>query len=379
MTQPGKAGEVPEKLMILGQDGRVTEDDPLPEAVAELYASGPDEFVKRRGELADRARVAGQAALAKRIAGLRKPTRSAWIINQLIRSDPAVSTQLADLGEQLRAAQSSLDGVAIRDLSLQRRQLVDALARQAFAVAGQPSPPAAIRDEVTATLGAALADPQVADRVRAGTLERAAHHEGFGSERFGPAGAQVLTLVRSPARGGPALRGATDAPAREAAAAAPDQGGTAASQAPGGTAASQAPGGTAASQAPGGTAASLAPGGSAVSPPPASSAAPRAWPRQAAAALDRRPAKTTQLAEVRARAERDRRQHAIAEAEREAAEADWALEVAEKSEREQERAVQRLQEQLADARHCLADARLEARQAATAQRHALRVLDRLRK
>ncbi len=361
--------------MILGQDGRVTEDDPLPEAVAELYASGPDEFVKRRGELADRARVAGQAALAKRIAGLRKPTRSAWIINQLIRSDPAVSTQLADLGEQLRAAQSSLDGAAIRDLSLRRRQLVDALARQAFAVAGQPSPPAAIRDEVTATLGAALADPQVADRMRAGTLERAAHHEGFGSdgfgsERFGPAGAQVLTLVRSPARRGPALRGATDAPAREAAAAAPDQGGTAASQAPGGTAVGLARAGTAVG---------LAPGGRAVSPPPASSAASRAWPRQAAAALDRRPAKTTQLAEVRARAERDRRQHAIAEAEREAAEADWALEVAEKSEREQERAVQRLQEQLADARHCLADARLEARQAATARRHALKVLDRLRK
>ena len=166
----------------------MTEEDLLPEAVAELYASGPDEFIKRRGELAARARAVGQAAQAKQIAGLRKPTRSAWIINQLIRSDPSVGAQLADLGEQLRAAQSSLDGAAIRDLSLQRRQLIDALARQAFAVAGQPSPPAAIRDEVTATLGAALADPQVADRVRAGTLDRAAHAEGFGGEGFGGSG-----------------------------------------------------------------------------------------------------------------------------------------------------------------------------------------------
>jgi hypothetical protein len=331
--------------------GWVTDDDLLPAAVAELYGSGPEEFIRRRGELAAQARAAGQAALAKRIAGLRKPTRSAWIINQLIRSDPAVSTQLADLGGQLRAAQSSLDGAAIRDLSLQRRQLIDALARQAFAVTGQPSPSAAIRDEVTATLSAALADPQVADRVRSGTLERAAHSEGFGNEGFGTAGAQVLTLVRPPARGGPAPGGTTAAPARDAATPAPDSGGTAASPDHASAVASRAP---------------------------ASTAAPRGR-QQAAVAPDRRPAKATELAAARARAERDRRQHAIAEAEREAAEAGWALEAAEKTEREQQRAVQRLQEQLADARHRLADARLEARQAATAHRHALKVLGRLRK
>lgn len=338
----------------------MTDDDLLPAAVAELYASGPEEFIKRRGELASRARAAGQAALAKRIAGLRKPTRSAWIINQLIRSDPAVSARLADLGEQLRAAQSSLDGPAIRDLSLQRRQLIDALARQAFAVAGQPSPPAAIRDEVTATLGAALADPQVADRVRAGTLERAAHSEGFGSEGFGTAGAQVLALVRSPAGGGAVPGGKTAAPARGEATAAPDRGGTTTGKARGSTAASPERGSIAASRA------------------PASTLAPRAR-QQTAAAPDRHPAKTTELAAARARAERDRRRQAIAEAEQEAAEADWAREAAEKTEREQVRAVQRLQEQLADARQRLADARLEARQAAAAQRHALKVLGRLRK
>ncbi len=109
-------------------------------------------------------------------------------------------------------AQSSLDGTALRDLSLQRRQLIDALARQAFTVAGQPSPPAATRDEVTATLAAALADPQVAERVRAGTLDRAAHAEGFagngfGGSGFGGAEAQVLTLVRLAPRREPASRG----------------------------------------------------------------------------------------------------------------------------------------------------------------------------
>jgi hypothetical protein len=322
--------------------GRVTDADLLPEAVAELYASSPDEFIKRRGELAARAREAGQAAQAKRIAGLRKPTRAAWIINQLIRADPSAGAQLADLGEQLRAAQNSLDGAAIRDLSLHRRHLIDALARQAFAAAGQSSPPAAIRAEVTATLGAALADPQVAERVCAGTLDRAAHGEGFGGAGFGATGARVLTLVRPPAGAG------SDADGRAAGSGRYGAAGVAARH---------------------GIAPGLVGGGG---------AAPRSGPR-AAVAADRRPGKMTELAAARARAERERRRHAISEAERDVAEADWALEAAEKTEHEYERAVQRLEEQLAEARHCLAEARQEARQATAAQHQARRALDRLRK
>ena len=174
----------------------MSDDDLLPEAVAELYSSDPDEFIRRRGILAAHARKAGVPTAAKQISGLRKPTRSAWTVNKLVRAVPGVTAQLAELGEQLRAAQTSLDGAAIRDLSLQRRQLIDALTRQAFKVSGQHSPPAALREEVAATLGAALADPRVAERLQAGALERAARSDGFG-----PAGAPVLTLVQSsPAR-----------------------------------------------------------------------------------------------------------------------------------------------------------------------------------
>ena len=326
----------------------MTDEDLWPEAVAELYASGPDEFIKRRDELAARARSAGQAAHAKQIAGLRKPTRSAWIINRLVRSDPSVSAQLADLGEQLRAAQNSLDGAALRDLSLQRRQLIDALARQAFAVVGQLSPPAAARDDVTATLAAALADPQVADRVRAGTLDRAVHAEGFGGNGFGAAEAQVLTLVRPSSRGG-----------------GPSSGGGSAGRQAAGSAGSAAP----AAPARNGTALSRARGGA---------AAPRAWPR-ATAAADRHQARATDLAAARARAERERRRQAISEADRELAEAGYALAAAEKSEQEHDRAVQRLEVQLTEARHRLADARLEGSRAATAQRHARQALERLLK
>jgi hypothetical protein len=108
--------------MGTGRIGQVTGGDLLTEAIAELYSCDPGEFVERRGVLAARARAAGEAAVAKRIAGLRKPTRSASVLNQLARSAPAATAQLAALGEQLRAAQQALDGAAIRELSLRRRQ-----------------------------------------------------------------------------------------------------------------------------------------------------------------------------------------------------------------------------------------------------------------
>jgi hypothetical protein len=171
--------------------GHMTDGDLLGEAVAELYSSDPDEFIERRGALVARAREAGQAPAAKQIAGLRKPTRSAWVVNRLVRADPGVTAELAALGAELRAAQGSLDGAAIRELSQRRRELIESLARRAFTVVGQHAPAAGVRDEVTATLGAALADPQFADTLADGALVRAVQAEGFG-----PVGRPTLTLVR---------------------------------------------------------------------------------------------------------------------------------------------------------------------------------------
>jgi hypothetical protein len=168
----------------------VTEADLLRRAVAELYSSDPDEFVERRGALVAAARTAGQVPVAKQIAALRKPTRSAWVVNRLVRAEPGVISELTSLGAELRAAQGALDGAAIRELSQRRRDLIESLARQAFTVSGQQAPPAGVRDDVTATLGAALADPKFAEQLAAGALVRAAQSEGFGS-------APAMTLVTS--------------------------------------------------------------------------------------------------------------------------------------------------------------------------------------
>ena len=89
----------------------------------------------------------------------------------------------------------------------ERRKLVDTLIRRTLQQAGEQSPSAATREDLTATFGAALADPQVARDLADGTLVRAAHHADFGT------GAPELTLVPPPGD----ETSTTTSPGREAA------------------------------------------------------------------------------------------------------------------------------------------------------------------
>jgi len=152
--------------------------DLLAEAEAELYADDPDGFTARRAELAEHARDAGEPGVAKKITALRKPTRSAWVVNRLVRSDPKVRSRLDRLAADLREASG---GSRLRELTAARSSLVDELTR--VALEALPAPPAALREEVTATFDAAIADPEVAASL--GTLVRAARYAGFGG--FAPA------------------------------------------------------------------------------------------------------------------------------------------------------------------------------------------------
>jgi hypothetical protein len=148
--------------------------DLLADATAELYQADPDDFMPRRQQLVAQAREAGETAAAKQIGALRKPTRSAWLVNRLVRADPEVTARLAALAAELRGG--GLDGGRIRELTAARAELVDDLTRQALD--DLPAAPAAVREEVRATFDAALADPEVAANL--GTLVRAAHWAGFG-------------------------------------------------------------------------------------------------------------------------------------------------------------------------------------------------------
>ena len=196
----------------VGKHGGVTEAASLRDAVTSLYSSDPGEFTERRKALVARAREGGDKALAKTIAGLRKPTRSAWVVNMLVRADRFAVSRMTALGDDLRDAERAMDGTRIRELSRRRRELMASLLQQAFSAAGLESPPAALRDEVTSTLTAALADPRVAEQLRAGTLVRAVYREGFAIlEAEDPAAWADASASRGPAAKG--SRAADPAPA----------------------------------------------------------------------------------------------------------------------------------------------------------------------
>jgi hypothetical protein len=154
----------------------------LAQVADELYALAPTEFRTARDERARQARAAGDADLAEAIKKLRRPTVSAWLVNLLVREAPGQVRELLELGESLREAQQALAADRLRDLSVQRRQLVRELTQDAKRLAADASQSlsAQVEREVQDTLEAALADSGMADAVGSGRLTRALSYAGLG-------------------------------------------------------------------------------------------------------------------------------------------------------------------------------------------------------
>jgi hypothetical protein len=154
------------------------------DAVERLYAAPPDGFVATRTAVAAEAREAGDDTAAREIGKLRKPTVAAWLVNLLAIRRPDLIDELAELSAALRVAQRELRGAQLRELSMQRREVVSSLVEAArnLAVREQPALASAKLPlaEVETTLNAALADEEVADIVRSGRLVRSVEYAGFG-------------------------------------------------------------------------------------------------------------------------------------------------------------------------------------------------------
>ncbi|MEU8801783.1 hypothetical protein [Spirillospora sp. NPDC048819] len=148
-------------------------------AADELYGVPPAQFVATRKRLAQDAKAAGDAPLAKRIGALRRPTLSAWAVNLLARSAAGDLGRLLDVGDELRSAWGS--GGGLGDLEQRRARLVRSLVRAAgelAADAGSPLREQALR-EVEDTLQAATVDAGIAEDVREGRLPQPRSHTGF--------------------------------------------------------------------------------------------------------------------------------------------------------------------------------------------------------
>ena len=153
----------------------------LDEIVRELYVLPPADFVTARNELVRQARAAGSRDVAERLQQLRRPTRSAWLVN-LLASDSRAMQRLSALGRELRDAQTGLVRTELRNLAEQRRQLIADLldrAKAHAAEAGLRLTPTVL-SEVEATLQAALVDLAGALTIRNGRLVRPLSHSGFG-------------------------------------------------------------------------------------------------------------------------------------------------------------------------------------------------------
>jgi hypothetical protein len=153
------------------------------DAIADrLYATRPDDFVPARDDAVAQARERGDRDLVRAIGRLRRPTKAAWLANLLARHRAEQLDGLLALAGDLADAQRTLDGATLRALSAQRNRLVAAMAREAGRLASQAGDSAgeAVLRDVAGILEAALADPGVAEEVRAGRLTRTVSYSGFG-------------------------------------------------------------------------------------------------------------------------------------------------------------------------------------------------------
>src|SRR4029450_11886830 len=166
--------------MTVHMTGQMTGRE-LDDIVRELYVLPPADFIAARNELVRQARSAGSRENPDRLQQLRRPTRSAWLVN-LLASDSAAMQRLSALGRQLRDAQTGLAAAELRSLAEQRRRLIADLMERAQGYAddaGVRLTPTVL-SEVQATLQAALVDLAGAMMIRNGRLVRPLSHSGFG-------------------------------------------------------------------------------------------------------------------------------------------------------------------------------------------------------
>ncbi|MBA3528868.1 MAG: hypothetical protein H0T91_06110 [Propionibacteriaceae bacterium] len=154
----------------------------LESVAAELYGTSPEKFVEHRSARVADARAAGDRNLAKAIAQLRRPTRSAWLVNLLARQCPDEVQQLLQVGVALGEAQRRSSGADLRRLSKERHAALENLTRRATEIAAEHGRAVtnACRQEVSQTLQAALSDPSVAEVVRTGQVTQPVTYGGFG-------------------------------------------------------------------------------------------------------------------------------------------------------------------------------------------------------
>jgi hypothetical protein len=149
----------------------------------QLYTLPLTEFTAARDALAKRLRSESDRAQAEEVKKLRKPSATAWALNQVRRSDPHAVDALLAAGQRLRDAQEGLLAGGERDelaaAVAEERRLVSEVAELA-ARRLESGASAAARTKLTATLRAVATDVEARALLQSGTLTRDYESSDFG-------------------------------------------------------------------------------------------------------------------------------------------------------------------------------------------------------
>jgi hypothetical protein len=153
----------------------------------DLYGLPLERFTEERNALAKRLRREGRREDAAEVAKLRKPSLTAWAVNQLTRNHRQEVDALFEAGDRLRTAQADLlagktQREALRDAVEAEREAVSRLpaeARRVLAAGGQDASATRL-EQIAETLHAAALEDDARSQVQDGRLERELRHVGLG-------------------------------------------------------------------------------------------------------------------------------------------------------------------------------------------------------
>jgi hypothetical protein len=142
------------------------------EALDRLYAAPPDRFTAERDALAKSLRTSDKAA-AGAVKALRRPTVTAWALNQVARNQPGDLSALFEADAELSRAQREGAGrEALAEAARARREIIGRLvgaATRTLTDAGHPDSPTN-RDRIAQTLAAVAVDAEGRDALVRGRL-----------------------------------------------------------------------------------------------------------------------------------------------------------------------------------------------------------------
>ena len=192
------------------------------DALDDVYLGDFEGFVARRDALAKQLRADGDGEEADRVKALKKPSRTAWAVNQFAAHGKKLRTELLKAGGQLREASEGLvSGDADREAMLKARDreraAVGAALEAIAALAAESGPElnAAAGERVRQTLHAVALDEDVREQFEAARLTTDQEASGLGgglATAAGAGSAKTRRATATAAEEGPRPGGRAQAP-----------------------------------------------------------------------------------------------------------------------------------------------------------------------